>query len=512
MNRWGLIRWRLAGAVLLAAALLLAGCGTSERRSERYRLEKARYRALRAVTEATLGRSRPDSTALLRLRGEFVRVRDASKPPYLQGTGRNLAVGRDVLALVTDATWQGASLAMKAGRPDLALEDSRWLEQHAEGDTLAMRQADFIATDALRMMGKTDAWFDRLHAMLRRYEPEPPAKGSSDEDPLLTIPETMADARRQTGDQAGAQRELEYGIGYFKGLLQKPREPMLEALIRSRIVRTDLELNNGPEAMEQLDALERLVSSHPDLKAIEPELVYSRAKIRLMTQKGDLQGIAMLEKFANDYPKHVLAARALFDTGLYLESAKKLPDALAQYRMVVERYPDRMDVAPVALFREAMLEEQTGNWEQAKATLESVPVKYPRSEAAVEAPFTIAMRYYARGDKEGAKMALARAVATYAEMIRKDSTSVYVPTCRWNILRGQLSLGEWEQALNTVDDMAAQFPKHPYTAQALLEGAKVANQNGQKDRAAGYLQQFLENFPDSPVAGQVRQQKEKLLR
>lgn len=508
----GRMRTRLAGALLFAAALLSSGCGTSDRRSERYRVEKARYRAIRAVTEANLGRSRPDSTALLRLRTGFLRVRDASNPPYLKGSGRTLAVGRDIIALVADAIQKGSSLAMQAGRPDLALEDSRWLEQHAEGDPYATRTADFITADALRTMGKTNEWFDQLHAMLRRYEPQPPAPGTSDEDPLLTIPETMADARRQAGDQAGAQRELEYGVGYFKGLLQKPREPMLEALIRSRIVRTDLELNNGPEAMEQLDALERLVSSHPNLKSIEPELVYSRAKIRLMTQKGDLQGIAMLEKFANDYPKHVLAARALFDAALYLESAKKLPDALAYYRMVVERYPDRQDVSPVALFREAMLEEQTGNWEQAKATLESVPVKYPRSEAAVEAPFTIAMRYYARGDKEGAKMALARAVATYADMIRKDSTSVFVPTCRWNILRGQLSLGEWEQALNTVDDMAAQFPKHPYTAQALLEGAKVANANGQKDRAAGYLQQFLESFPDSPVAGQVRQQKDKLLR
>ncbi|MGE5179583.1 MAG: tetratricopeptide repeat protein [Bacteroidota bacterium] len=511
MNARGRMRVRLAGTVLLAAALLASGCGTGGRRSERYRVEKARYRAMRAMTEATLGRSRPDSTALLRLRGEFMRVRDVSKPPYLQGTGRSLAVGRDILALVTDATQRGATLAMQAGRPDLALDDSRWLEQHAEGDVVAMRQSDFIAADALRTMGKTNEWFDRLHAMLRRYEPQAPSPGTSDEDPLLTIPETMADARRQAGDQAGADRELEYGIGYFKGLLQKPREPMLEALIRSRIVRTDLERNNGPEALEQLDALERLVASHPDLKSIEPELVYSRAKIRLMTQKGDLQGIAMLEKFASDYPKHVLAARALFDAGLYLESAKKLPDALGYYRMVVARYPDRLDVAPVALFRQAMLEEQTGNWEQAKATLESVPVKYPRSEAAVEAPFTIAMRYYARGDKEGAKMALARAVATYADMIRKDSTSVFVPTCRWNILRGQLSLGEWEQALNTVDDLAAQFPKHPYTAQALLEGARVANANRQKDRAAGYLQQFLENFPDSPVAGQVRQQKDKLL-
>lgn len=503
------------GARLLAAALaalLAAGCGTAERRAERYRTEQARYRAQKAMTEASLGRSRPDSSALLRIRSAFARVRESSKPPYLQGTGRSLAIGRDILALVADAEGQSAALALQARRPDLALEDSRWLEQHAEGDTMTLRKADFIAADALRMMGRNEESLERMRAMMRRYEPLPPPPGTSQEDLLLTIPETMAAARRQAGDEAGAKRELDLGVGWFKGLLQKPREPMLEALIRSRIVRSDLELNRGPDALEQVDAIERLVATHPDMKGIEPELVYSRAKIRLMTQKGDLQGIAMLERFADDYPKHPLAAQALFDAGVYLESAKKLPDALERYRAVAARYPERTDLAPIALFREAMLEEQTGNWDQAKATLESVPVKYPRSEAAVEAPFTIAMRFYAHGDKEGAKTALAKAVTIYADMIRKDSTSVYVPQCRYNILRGQLSLGQWDQALNTVDQMAAQFPRHPYTAEALLEGAKVANENKQKDRAAGYLQQFLENFPNSPVVGQVREQKEKLLR
>jgi hypothetical protein len=60
--------------------------------------------------------------------------------------------------------------------------------------------------------------------------------------------------------------------------------------------------------------------------------------------------------------------------------------------------------------------------------------------------------------------------------------------------------------------MVANNPRHPYTAQALLEGSKVAAANRQKDRAAGYLQQYLENFPNSPLAAQVRAQKEKLLK
>ncbi len=201
----------------------------------------------------------------------------------------------------------------------------------------------------------------------------------------------------------------------------------------------------------------------------------------------------------------------LLDAAVFLEDAKRLPDALARYREVVARYPGDEELAPIALFREAMLEERTGDWDRAKSTLESLPVKYPRSQAAVEAPFTIAMRYYARGDKDAAKVALGRAVATYTDMIAKDSTSAYAPVCRYNILRAHLSLGEWDKALAAVDELALRNPRHPFTAQALLEGAKVANANHQRDRAAGYLQQYLEFFPDSPLAAQVRQQKNALL-
>jgi TolA-binding protein len=498
--------------LLVAILALTAGCGTAERRAERYRIEQAIYQAKKAETEAFLGRSRPDSVGLLRLRDGYVRVRDAAHPPFLKGSAKEQAIGREALQLVAAAQSQAARFGMMAGRPDLALQSAEWLEQHAEGDPMTMRQGDFVTAGALRAVGKGEEAIERMRGMLRRYEPVPPPPGTSQEDEILGVPEMMAQVRREMGDQAGALRELDYGNGYYKGLLQKPREPMLEALIRARIVRNDLELNRAPDALEQVTALEKLVAAHPDLNALTPELRYSRAKIRLMTNSADVQGIAMLEQFAKEYPRHSLAPRALFDAAVYLENAKQFPVALARYREVVALYPRNLDVAPVSLFRQGMLEERTGAWDAAKATLESIPVKYPRTQAAVEAPFTIAMRYYARGDREAAKAALARAIVVYQTMIANDSTSALVPVCKFNVLRGQLSLGEWDQALVTVDDLASHFPRHPYTAQALLEGAKVADANKQKDRAAGYLQQYLENFPTSPLAAQVRQEKDKLMR
>lgn len=499
-------------ALLLVLAVVVAGCGVADRRAKRYRAEQVAYAARLAEREARLGHARPDSSTLLRIRNEYIRVRDVVPPPYMgRTTGRTRQMGRDVLRTVATGVMDGARVAMFAGRADLALGDSKWLREHAEGDTMVARQADFLAIGALRTMGRTDEAVAHMREMLQRYEPMPPPEGSDVEDALLSVPEMMVTLRREVGDQVGAARELVAAHDYLRGLLQKPHPPLLEAQIRSRLVRLELDRNDGPAALEQVDAMERLVARNPALQPLTPELVYSRAKIRAMTGGDRSEAVAMLARFASDYPKHPLAPRALFDAAVYLEDVKQFPQALSRYREVVDRYPQNEELAPVALFRQAMLEERSGDWNGAKATLESIPVKYPRSQAGVEAPFTVAMRYYARGDKEAAKTALARAVNVYRDMVARDSTSVYAPVCRFYIVRALLSLGEWDQALGAVDEMALRNPRHPFTADALLEGARVANANHQRDRAAGYLQQYLENFPNSPVAAQVRRDKDRLL-
>ncbi|HEV8128619.1 MAG TPA: tetratricopeptide repeat protein [Candidatus Eisenbacteria bacterium] len=520
----GTARLRRAGLTVLALSIALAaaGCGVAERRAKRYRAEQVQYAARLVEREARLGatggmapgggRGRPDSTTLLRVRKEYMRVQDVVPPPYIgQATGRTRQMGRDVLRAVATGVMDGARVAMFAGRADLALGDSKWLREHAEGDTMVARQADFLAIGALRTMGKTDEAVAHMHEMLQRYEPMPPPPGTDNEDALLSVPEMLVTLRREVGDQAGAARERDFAAGYLHGLLQKPRQPLLEAQIRSRLVRLELDRNNGAAALEQVDAMERLVQRNPSLQPLEPELVYSRAKIRAMTGGDRSEAVAMLARFASDYPRHPLAPRALFDAAVYLEDMKQLPDALSRYREVIDRYPGNEELAPVALFRQAMLEEQLGDWNRSKSTLESIPVKYPGSQAAVEAPFTVAQRYYARGDREASKTALARAVTVYREMVARDSNSVYAPVARFYTLRALLSLGQWDQALAAVDELALRNPRHPYTADALLEGARVANANHQRDRAAGYLQQYLENFPNSPAAAQVRHDKDRLL-
>jgi len=69
-------------------------------------------------------------------------------------------------------------------------------------------------------------------------------------------------------------------------------------------------------------------------------------------------------------------------------------------------------------------------------------------------------------------------------MAEKDSTGVYAIT----------------------NEMYRADPKHPYTAQLLLQAARASAGFGNPQRGVTYLRQFLQEFPNSPLASQVRRE------
>ena len=146
-----------AHVALLAAALVVSGCGDVDRLAKRYRAEQMTYEAERSEREARLSQARPDSATLLMLRENYAAVRHAIPPPYRKPSDRpGAAVPVSLLRAVGKAELAAVRLAIQAHRPELALEQAEWLSEHSEGDTLTRRQADFAAMGALSEMGRID--------------------------------------------------------------------------------------------------------------------------------------------------------------------------------------------------------------------------------------------------------------------------------------------------------------------------------------------------------------------
>lgn len=498
-------------AIVLAAGL--TGCGRMSLRADRYKAERLLWLADRKEAAARLVDERPDSTTLMSLREPYLEVGRKVKIPTVSPSAskKKKEIARDIMRLVGNAQLQAARLAVSANNPELAIETMKNVQALAGDDTLMLRRADFFLVGTLRQMKKYDEAVALMQSMLQRYPPVLSETPGS-EDAVLAIPEAIVRLYRDLGDSTNAERALNEGAAYYRRILETPHEPLLDAQVRSRLIRVELEQGDWSAGLQDVDALRRLAAASPQLKDLEPEIRYSEAKLHMMhTGKTNPdESLAMFEKVVKDFPRSPFGGRALFDAGTLAEMHGRKAAALAYYRQVTTSYDKMPDIAPPAFFRRAMLEDQLGDWEAAKNLLEGIPVRFPETLAALEAPMAIANRYARVGQMDAARQAVRKAIDTYQKLIDRDTTSVYGPLYRWSTIKCQLRLDDKKGLLQTVDEMCRKDMGQAITEQALLLGGQVAHQTGQDPRARGYLQQFLANYPKSPLVPQVRKELAKL--
>ena len=498
-----------SSAWLLALALVasLTGCGDTSHRALRYKAERLMWLADRKETEARLLDERPDSTTLLSLRDPYLDIARKVTIPKVDPSASkgDRETARDVMRLVGNAELQAARLAVQANRPELAIETMKRVQAMAGDDTLMQRRADFFLVGTLRQYKRYDEAVALMHSMLERY----PVEGTfEDQDAILAIPEAIVRLYRDLNDSTSANVALNDAGAYYRRLLEKPKTPFLEAQIRARLIRVELEQGDWTAGLRDVAILRRSAAASPELKSLEPEIHYSEAKLHMMHtgKEKPNESVALLDQVAKDFPRSPFAGRALMDAATLLEGLGRKPEALARYRQVTTAYDNMPDIAPAAFFRRAMLEDQLGDWESAKNLLEGIPVRYPESLAALEAPVAIANRYARVGQMDAAKQAIRRAISTYQKLVEQDTTSSFTPLYRWSMLKCQALLGDTAGVYATIDEMSRKDLAHPITGSALMLAARVAHQANRDVLARRYLERYLANYPKSVMIPDVKRE------
>jgi tetratricopeptide (TPR) repeat protein len=352
------------GVVAAAALVIFAGCSRYEGTETRYRAERLGWQAGREESRLTMGKSAPDSATLLRVRAAYSRLRATFRSPFIEGSGADAdrlrrEIGREVGAAELTASQR----ALQARRPDLALESARWVASIAGADSSLHREADFATATALRALKRYDEAIQTMRAVLDRYPPVPPPTPDR-EDQILSVPDAIIQLRSEMGDSAGVREEQAAAVAYYRKILDRNPPPYLESQVRARLSRTLLEMGHGDAAFAEVTALRRIVSATPGLKGLEPELLYSEARIRGMGKDNkaalDLYDLVVMTHVASPY-----AARSLLDAAVICERMNDRAGALARYRAIMARPKLDPELAPVAMFRMAMVEDQMGNWVEA---------------------------------------------------------------------------------------------------------------------------------------------------
>ncbi|MBI4364475.1 MAG: tetratricopeptide repeat protein [Candidatus Latescibacteria bacterium] len=488
---------------LVAALALTTGCSDMKGMATRYRAERMLDEARREETRLRVGNQRPDSTTLLRIHDAYSRLRGAFPAPFVDGDGAAAkALNAAMARLVGTAELTAARSAFRAGRADLALEHAKWVASVASADTGLAREADFAAVVALQGLRRFEDAIELLHGMLERYPPTPPP--SMDRlDAVLEIPDGIVGIRTQLGDPEGARREQEKAVEYYRRILASSPLPLLDAQVRSRLIRMLLETGDTGSALSEITALRRLISLEPSLKSLEPEILYSEARIRGVA-KDPGPALDLFDRLVMAYPGSRFGARALLDAGVLLEKHRDHAGALARYRTLLDRDPPDPEATPVAAFRLAMLEDQLGNWEDAKRTLDGIPVRFPTSRAAIEAPFAIVDHYARSRQFDATKLALHRAIDTYRKLIARDTTSASCTAYRRNIMRAYEGLELWDDALSVADEMAARDRGAAATSHALFVASQIADKIGDKSLSNSYLKKIVLEYPRFPLLELVK--------
>ncbi len=493
--------WWVLGCA--ACLTLVAGCSRMEGMATRYRAERMVWEARRAETRLRIGKAVPDSATMLRVRAEYQKLRQTFPPPFLEGSGGDVeGLRRDIARQVGMAELTASRTALFAHRPDLALESARWVASIAAADTGLGREANLASVMALRGLRRYDEAVATMRAMLDHYPPVPPPSPEQ-EDQILGIPDAIIELHSQVGDSASIGSDRAYAVAYYRRILSRNPPPFLESQVRARLSRTLLELGDANAAFEEVGALRRLVQRTPALQSLEPELLYSEARIRGM-QKDYKSALSLYDTVVKAHPTSSFAARALLDAAVIAERMNDREGAIARYRAIVSQPKSDPGIAAVASYRMAMVLDQMGKWDDAKQILETIPLKYPKSRAGVEAPFAIVEHYSRSHQPDAAKAALLKAIDTYRSMIGRDTSSAYATVYRWNVLRAYAVLDRWKEALATVDEMADRDRGAAITAEALFQGAQISRAHGDKSKSDVYLQRIVLEYPKSPRAAAVR--------
>ena len=141
--------------------------------------------------------------------------------------------------------------------------------------------------------------------------------------------------------------------------------------------------------------------------------------------------------------------------------------------------------------------------EDAESALREVIDRYGRTPQADEARVILARLLVDDG-----KVDEARKLLTKVAQKRKDSPTVRVATL--DLIGIQVASGQAAEVIPQLEAMVTgKDPRLPRDV-ALYELAEVNITEGNHDKAREYLQKLMEDFPESPYAGQARQKLQEL--
>jgi tetratricopeptide (TPR) repeat protein len=402
--------------------------------------------------------------------GAARQVAVAGQRAWLQWGRLEVARGRDSVAVraLTEVTAAAASM------PGLAAEAFPLIVAAED------RQGHFDAS---------------LRALSAFAELDPVADAEHRVPPMAQFEAPIALARelRERGHAAEADAALARADARFAAAFTTAKgdavTPVAQALSRIRVARGD-----GPGALAALrQAYERAPSGDHPARLLE------MAQAALAARMPDSAMVFARAAGQLDASRRILGRSMLISAQAWSQIGV-MDSALASYQALLVRWPDLGALGAPARYEHALLLDQAGRWEAARAELRSVAARYPGHPLAFAA-----VRQVVQHDLQHGKVELAQVTGgTELEKLARQLATDHDPEVQRQAraLQGdlQLALGRTGAAESTYVDLWRMFPADSLAEASALQAAGLAaHRPGGAERSLRLYRQLSVNARSAAV-------------
>ncbi len=220
------------------------------------------------------------------------------------------------------------------------------------------------------------------------------------------------------------------------------------------------------------------------------------AKLRqgdaLFNAKAFSRAIATYESVLKSTATVAQKAEAQFQIGNSYYRRQRWQQARNAFQTVVNTYSSS-SLAPESLYMSGRSAFRSENYPQAIQDFETLVDRFPESEFRDDATYAIGDSYYNQEQYE-------RAAERYRRLIDIFPKSEYVEDAVTGLQWSLMQMGQSQEALDVVDELAMQIKEPSRAADIFSRKAEFFYQSQKYDQAVGQYRLVLREYPDSKAA------------
>ena len=476
---------------LLAALLLLAGCGANPDATHLYQLEKLFYQAEREVRSAGIDPAGLDNTQrqrLAELYGKTAEYYRAVRGSFRGGSSSPTVRSAETIAI--QSSLRMAALLSTTTDSDRALR----IYQSIPTDYPAVPAYHAIARFELgRLFERRRQWDSAwavYHELLYTYRPPPDTVSGYDMD-WLRIPLHIAEVYDQLDLRPLAAAWLDSGLVFYRRVRDEYPAGTVNAIAKTNLAtihRVKGELRAAIDVLRTItDSTGKVI---PEAQVEIGDLFYEGLKM-----PDSALGVFMaIVSRQPDSPAATIAQTKI--AAIYIDQ-KKFPQARDILRPLKEAYEKKGKIVAGILLLLGRSYEEEGAWDRALNEYSWLVENFPTLKQSMDVMLHIIERMAAQNNLPVARQWQKTAREQFEKQIAQNPNTEPAATAQTYLARSCLLAQDWEGAAKEYQTLIDTYPPALARPQAYLELSSVyADKLGNAARGIAVLEKLLSDFPD----------------